>query len=154
MAGKSRPYKRDISELAPGGHDWASGSIHMYELSLSEDCTGVCSGLIQHTQQAQRITIMLRAVGWEKLSNTGGERENMNGREARVILCIFVCCLHLLGIISRQEPQPQDAWDRARLRVSKKSGGEVRKLMRRMVIWKGKEGIRKYERRTQVGLIF
>lgn len=39
----------------------------------------------------------------------GAEEENITSTEVRAIDYIFVCCLHLLGVISR--PQPQDAWE-------------------------------------------
>lgn len=46
---------------------------------------------------------------WEKPGNAGGEEENITGGEVRAIEYIVVCCLHLLGVIRRQ--QPQDAWE-------------------------------------------
>ncbi len=79
------------------------------------------------------------------------KERSTGSEEVTTTECIFVCCLHLLGIISRQKPQPQDVGENGSECV-KEECKVVRKLMRRTVNLKRKEGIRKYERRTQVGL--
>lgn len=138
---------------------WAdrSDNIHMYELPLSQDCTGASSGLIQHMWTTQRLTMKCegihcfrmrddlsdltegmcavgRLVGGRHWAVQGGGEEGCNSWKVRAIGCV-ICCLRLLGTISRQQPQPQDARERGQsLSVSKKSVREARKLMRRTVI--------------------
>lgn len=91
-----------------------SDTVHMNELPLSKVCSGAFSGLIQHMSQVQRAH-----WNWEGLQcfwmrddssditkgmcAVDGRHRGMQG-EARTIGYIFVCCLHLLGAISRQQP--------------------------------------------------